>query len=88
MGLFGLLSDVLREADPEAIPIPYMLAATTDARFFAKLGIQTYGFTPMNLPPEINVLRSAHNADERVPFACVEFGAEVMYRTVQRYGSR
>ncbi len=86
MGLFELLSDVLREADPEGIPIPYMLTATTDARFFARLGIQTYGYTPMNLPPEINVLRSAHNADERVPVACMDFGAEVMYRTVQRYG--
>lgn len=85
MGLFGLLGDALREADLAAIPIPYMLAATTDARFFAKLGIQTYGYTPMNLPPDINVLRSAHNADERAPVECIDFGAEVLYRVVQRY---
>jgi acetylornithine deacetylase/succinyl-diaminopimelate desuccinylase-like protein len=49
-GLFETLGAALRRQDPKAIPVPYVSMATTDARFFARLGIQTYGFTPMQLP--------------------------------------
>jgi acetylornithine deacetylase/succinyl-diaminopimelate desuccinylase-like protein len=52
MGLYGVLARVMRETDPNGVPVPYVLArAKTDARFFARLGIQTYGFLPMHLPP-------------------------------------
>ena len=40
LGLFALLAGVLREADPAGTPIPLLLAAFTDARHFARLGIQ------------------------------------------------
>ena len=43
MGLYDLLAQVLRQADPQGVPVPWLLPATTDARFFARLGIQTYG---------------------------------------------
>ena len=47
MGLFDLLAGVLRRADSDGIPMPLMMTGTTDARFLSRLGIQTYGFTPM-----------------------------------------
>jgi acetylornithine deacetylase/succinyl-diaminopimelate desuccinylase-like protein len=39
----------------------------TDSRFFAQLGIQTYGFMPMRLPADFPVLKIIHAADERIP---------------------
>jgi acetylornithine deacetylase/succinyl-diaminopimelate desuccinylase-like protein len=87
-GLFELLSGILRESDPDAIPIPYLLAAATDARHFARLNIQTYGFLPMPLPDDLNFSRLIHAADERVPVSAIEFGAEAVGKVLQRYGAR
>lgn len=86
MGMFDLLAGILREADPNGIPMPLLLSGTTDARFFSRLGIQTYGYTPMNLPPEFNFAQLAHAADERIPVDAVDFGANAIYKVLQRYG--
>jgi acetylornithine deacetylase/succinyl-diaminopimelate desuccinylase-like protein len=84
MGLFDTLADVLREADPEAIPIPLLLSGVTDGRFFSRLGIQTYGFTPLRLNADFNFMGCVHAADERVPVEAVEFGAEAIYQALKR----
>lgn len=87
MGLFDTLAAILREADPEGVPIPLLLAAVTDARFFTRLGIQTYGFTPMNLPRDFDFTALLHAADERIPVAALTFGAEAVYTALQRFGA-
>jgi acetylornithine deacetylase/succinyl-diaminopimelate desuccinylase-like protein len=84
--LFGLLSDVLRERDPRGTPVPMLLPGITDARIFAKLGIQTYGFLPMQLPPDLHFLQLLHAADERLPAEAVEFGTDAIRAVVERYG--
>ena len=85
-GLFDLLAGVLRDADPAGTPIPLLLAAFTDARHFARLGIQHYGFTPMQLPAEMRFTELIHAADERVPVEALEFGTNAVYRVLERYG--
>jgi acetylornithine deacetylase/succinyl-diaminopimelate desuccinylase-like protein len=87
MGLFPTLSSILREADPAALPIPYLLPAVTDGRYFARLGIQTYGFLPMSLPEHLDFYSSIHAADERVPVAALDFGADAVYKVLQRFGA-
>jgi acetylornithine deacetylase/succinyl-diaminopimelate desuccinylase-like protein len=84
MGFFETLANVLRELDPDGVPIPLLMAGVTDARFFAQLGIQTYGFTPMNLPPGFNFWSTVHGADERVPAKALEFGTKAIHRAMQR----
>jgi acetylornithine deacetylase/succinyl-diaminopimelate desuccinylase-like protein len=86
MGLFDTLAGIIREADPTGIPLPVMVAATTDARFFSRLGIQTYGYTPMNLPPDFSFAETIHAADERIPLAAVGFGAAAIFRVIKDYG--
>ena len=86
MGLFDTLAGILRKADPDAIPIPLLLTATTDAKHFARLGIQTYGFTPMNLPEEFVFFNLIHAADERIPLEAVNFGANAVYEALKHYG--
>jgi len=85
MGLFDTLSGILREADPEGIPVPLLLSGVTDARFFSRLGIQTYGFLPMTLPENFNFTSIIHSANERVPAAAIEFGAQAMYEALKRF---
>jgi acetylornithine deacetylase/succinyl-diaminopimelate desuccinylase-like protein len=86
MSLFNTLAGVLREADPEGVPAPLLLSAVTDARFFTRLGIQTYGFLPMTLPADFNFTATIHAADERVPAAAIEFGANAIHKVLQRFG--
>lgn len=83
--LFGMLAGILREADPQGHPMPLLLNGVTDARFFATLGIQTYGFLPMQLPPDFHFSATIHAADERIPVGAVAFGADAIYKALQRY---
>jgi acetylornithine deacetylase/succinyl-diaminopimelate desuccinylase-like protein len=85
MGIYDMLAGILSEADPGSVPVPFLLAGVTDARIFARLGIQTYGFTPMKLPEDFNRNGLVHAADERVPVDAIEFGTRAIYQAIQRY---
>ncbi|MBV9688821.1 MAG: M20/M25/M40 family metallo-hydrolase [Ktedonobacteraceae bacterium] len=84
MGFYETLVTILHEADPDSTPIPLLTPAVTDGRFFSRLGIQTYGFTPMNLPPDFNFLQTVHAADERIPVEAMEFGTHAIYEALRR----
>ena len=84
MGLYDTLATILREADAEGIPVPLLMPAVTDGRFFSRLGIQTYGFLPMSLPEGFNFLQTIHAADERIPVAAMEFGTRAIYEVLKR----
>jgi acetylornithine deacetylase/succinyl-diaminopimelate desuccinylase-like protein len=86
MSQFDMLSGVLRQLDPGSVPVPLLLAGVTDGRFFSRIGIQTYGFTPMKLPPGFDFWQTIHGADERVPVAAVDFGSAAIYSALERYG--
>jgi acetylornithine deacetylase/succinyl-diaminopimelate desuccinylase-like protein len=85
MALFDTLAGILREADPDGMPVPMFVPFATDACFFGRLGIQTYGFTPMKLPDGLSLWDLAHGADERIPVDAVQFGADMIYKLLQRY---
>jgi acetylornithine deacetylase/succinyl-diaminopimelate desuccinylase-like protein len=80
-----LFASVLRDADPGCVPLPYLVTGGTDARHFAKLGIRTYGFLPLNNPSDFNGSATIHAADERVPVSALEFGARCVFEAVMRY---
>lgn len=86
MGLYETLADAIRGRDPDGVPLPYLMPATTDGRWLAALGIQHYGFTPMTLPDGFQFQRTVHAADERIPVEALEFGAAA-YLQVMRAGS-
>jgi acetylornithine deacetylase/succinyl-diaminopimelate desuccinylase-like protein len=81
---YETLAGILRELEPGAIPVPMLQGGVTDARFFARLGIQNYGFLPLRLPGDFRFTNLIHAADERVPADAIEFGAEAVFRALQR----
>lgn len=87
-GMFNLLSDILKTSDPTGIPMQMMLPGITDGRHFSKLNIQTYGFLPLNLPPDFNFFNTIHAADERVPVDCLYFGTDAIFELLKRYGEQ
>ena len=82
MGLFHSLAAILKQADPQGLPSPYVMSGVSDARFFARLGIQTYGFTPMKLPASFKFAPLIHAADERIPVEALEFGSQAVYQAL------
>jgi acetylornithine deacetylase/succinyl-diaminopimelate desuccinylase-like protein len=85
MTLFDTLAGILRELDPTGRPVPLLMPAVTDGRFFARLGIQTYGFLPMQLPEEMRFMELVHAEDERIPVDAVEFGTSAIRRLLVRF---
>jgi acetylornithine deacetylase/succinyl-diaminopimelate desuccinylase-like protein len=85
LALYDLLADVLREADPDGVPVPLVMPGATDARILDALGIQSYGFLPLRLPDEFVFFPHIHAADERVPVAALDFGAAAIGEVLRRY---
>lgn len=85
LSVLPLLSAVLRELDPDGVPVPMLQIGVTDGRYFARIGIQTYGYLPLNLPDGFEFTKLIHAADERVPAESIRFGAEAIGRVLERY---
>ncbi len=75
-----LMASVLRAEDPAAKPVPYMISGGTDAKAFSTLGIDCYGFSPLQMPADLDYWRLFHGVDERVPVDGLQFGVRVLNR--------
>ena len=76
--LVDAMNAALLAVDPDARTVPYMLAAGTDAKHFARLGIRCFGFIPLRLPPDLDFAALFHGIDERVPVDSLLFGTQVL----------
>lgn len=85
MRLFDTLARILREADPAGIPVPFLMPGPSDGRIFSHLGIQTYGFMPMNWPAGPDFSSLSHNANERIPVDALNFGTDAIHKLLQRF---
>jgi acetylornithine deacetylase/succinyl-diaminopimelate desuccinylase-like protein len=85
MELFETLAAVIRQFDPKGIAVPYVMSGVTDARFFSRLGIQTYGFTPLHLPDDFSFIGTIHAANERVPVTALDFGTNAIHTAMQKF---
>jgi len=78
----GDLVDAMCEAilafDPEGIPVPYLMSGGTDNKALSELGIVGYGFSPLQLPADLDFMALFHGVDERVPISGLEFGVKVL----------
>lgn len=68
----------LLKHDPEAQVAPFLMSGGTDAKAWHKLGITSYGFTPLRLPADLDFTALFHGVDERVPIDALQFGTRVL----------
>jgi acetylornithine deacetylase/succinyl-diaminopimelate desuccinylase-like protein len=84
--LYRLLAETIRAHDPEGVPVPVMMAFATDAKTTTlKLGVPTYGFTPLRLAADEPFLSRFHGVDERVGLDALRWGLPVLYDVVAAY---
>ncbi len=75
----------LRQHDPEAQVLPYLLSGGTDNKALSRLGIVGYGFVPLRLPADLDFPGMFHGVDERVPLEALDFGHRVLVDLLRRY---
>ena len=78
--LVDAMTVALHAEDPDAHIAPYLMSGGTDAKAWDRLGITSYGFTPLRLPGDLDFTALFHGVDERVPVDALEFGARVFDR--------
>ncbi len=78
--LVDAMTQSLLAEDPDGAVAPFLMSGGTDAKHFRRLGMDTFGFTPLQLPPDLDFGALFHGVDERVPVAGLEFGARVFDR--------
>jgi len=83
--LYALLETTIRDHDPEGVPLPGMPPFATDAKHMARLGVPTYGFSPLRLDPSERFLERFHGVDERVALDALRWGLPVLYDAVRRF---
>lgn len=69
----------IKSEDPEGIPVPFLMSGGTDNKALAKLGIAGYGFSPLQLPTDLDFMALFHGVDERVPVESLKFGARSLF---------
>lgn len=75
----------LKRADPEASVFPYLMPAGTDNKALARIGIDGYGFVPMQLPADYDFVSMFHGVDERIPLNALTFGHRVLTDLLRSY---
>jgi acetylornithine deacetylase/succinyl-diaminopimelate desuccinylase-like protein len=78
--LVEAMESALLAEDAGAVPAPYLMSAGTDAKAFARLGIECYGFVPRRLPHDLDFTALFHGVDERIPVDALQFGVRVLDR--------
>jgi acetylornithine deacetylase/succinyl-diaminopimelate desuccinylase-like protein len=82
--MYPLLEQVLRDHDPEAVPLPYLAPFATDAKHLARIGVPTYGFSPLRMGDDI-FLNLLHADNERLSVEALRFGFPVLWDTATRF---
>lgn len=85
MGLYDTLADILLAGQAGTGVVPLLMPGGTDGRHFSRLGIQSYGFLPMDLPADFDFMRTVHAANERIPVEALDFGSDKIYQALGRF---
>ena len=84
--LYDAMAATIRAHDPDGIPVPVMAPFATDAKHLARLGVPTYGFSPLRPGrPDERFLDRFHAVDERVGVEALRWGLPVLYDVVAGY---
>jgi acetylornithine deacetylase/succinyl-diaminopimelate desuccinylase-like protein len=83
--LFSEIAKVIREHDPGAIAVPYMIPGFTDGQPLSALGVKHYGFNPMKLPEGLDFGALYHGDDERIPEDGFRWGLSVLSDVIERF---
>jgi acetylornithine deacetylase/succinyl-diaminopimelate desuccinylase-like protein len=80
--LYRLFEKVVHEYSPQALITPELNSGYTESQMYRPLGINAYGFVPIEVSPEVE--DTEHAANERIPAEQVRRGVKMYYELVAR----
>jgi acetylornithine deacetylase/succinyl-diaminopimelate desuccinylase-like protein len=80
--LYRLMNTVVHEYNPQALITPALNSGYTESQMYRPLGINAYGFVPIEITPEID--DTQHAANERIPVEQLRRGVKIYYELVAR----
>ena len=83
--LYRILEEVVATHDPDGVPLPFLAPFATDAKHVARIGVPTYGFSPLRAENRDGLLALMHADDERVSVEALRFGFPALWDAVARF---
>lgn len=80
--MFRVIAETVARHDPGGIAVPYLIPGYTDAVWLSRLGVKTYGFSPVWLSPDVPFSKLFHGHDERVPLDGFAWGVRCLFDVV------
>ena len=78
--LYRLFDKVVHKYNPQALLAPTLDSGYTESQMYRTLGINAYGFSPVEVTPEVE--DTQHAANERVPVEQIRRGVKMLYDLV------
>ncbi|MDX1506090.1 MAG: M20/M25/M40 family metallo-hydrolase, partial [Spongiibacter sp.] len=79
---FNVLSDIVRQVNPNVVVTPRLVVAATDARHFEDVAENSYRFIGIELGPE--EIAGIHGTNERVAVDSYRDAVQVYYQLIRR----
>jgi acetylornithine deacetylase/succinyl-diaminopimelate desuccinylase-like protein len=83
--LYRILEETVARHDPDGVVVPFLAPFATDAKHLARIGVPTYGFSPLRVAPEDGLLSLMHGDDERVAVGALAFGLPALWDAVTAF---
>jgi acetylornithine deacetylase/succinyl-diaminopimelate desuccinylase-like protein len=80
--LYRIIEQVSHQYNPQALVVPSLNSGYTESQMYRPLGINCYGFAPLEITPELD--GTQHAANERIPVEQIRRGVKVLYEVVAR----
>lgn len=78
--LYRIIERTVRKHSPGALVVPSLNSGYTESQMYRPLGINCYGFAPVEIPPALDTTQ--HAANERVPVEQIRRGVKMLYEIV------
>jgi acetylornithine deacetylase/succinyl-diaminopimelate desuccinylase-like protein len=80
--LYRIIEQVSHQYNPQELVVPSLNSGYTESQMYRPLGINCYGFAPIEITPELD--GTQHAANERIPVEQIRRGVKVLYEVVAR----
>ena len=84
--LYRTIEQVVHEYSPQALVTPVLNGGYNESQMYRPLGINSYGFVPIELAPEVE--ETEHAPNERIPVEQLRRGLKMLYELVGRMESQ
>lgn len=80
--LYRTIEAVVHKYNPGALVTPILDSGYTESQMYRPLGIICYGFTPVEVTPEVEA--TEHAANERIPVEQIRRGLKMLFEVIAR----